>query len=322
MYEFSAATTFNGRRLVIDNETQPMISRRETTAQALFELTPAADGRFAFTLDRPNGFPALSQWDDFEAAASDTHYIYLLGSHSLSSDGFRRPRREVLLRLKPDGRDGPAEIVVYERLMPSLIRLARDLSLSLASAAQEEGGTAETVIQDLNFEGMEIASARHATTDLLLGLRSPVVSTGQGKPHHALILRLHDVESLFQHRDRYAYLTEEARLNLRGSGIAAIERDIPSGGYLIAAAPLSESNSRDYSSLWLWKPEDERQPLKEIMRFEGHKLEGINRTTSPEGKSGVLLAFDEEQIIPGADNGEVRRWQFGRLLFLERDRFE
>jgi hypothetical protein len=324
MFEFSGATTFNGRHLVVDNETKALAEPKESRRQALFELTPSAVDGSTFAIGRAAGFPDLSRWDDFEGIASDGRYVYLLGSHSLNSEGFRKPQREVLLRVRPGGSDGPEEIAAYERLMPSLVDLADAgaLPLIVTAAAEGRNATATPVVQALSLEAMELATDA-AGTDLLLGLRSPLVPAIQGDPHYALIVRVHDVAALFADSTRNARVTVEARLNLRGRGISAIERDHVSGGYLIAAAPANEADPHDYSSLWLWKP-DASEPLKEVMRFQGHKLEGINRTTSPDGTSGLILAFDEERIVRGTDQreAEVRRWQFGRLLFLAHGPFE
>ena len=320
MYEFSGVTQFNGRIIVVDNETDRLRREPETDANALFLVTVGVqDGQLAVTRPLPGQFPVVEGWDDIEGLASDRDFVYAIGSHSLDTAGRVRLDRRVLLRLRPRIGDGPPpEVKAYAGLYEALSVLAATLHLPAAAASPPSGAPPLPVIKDLNIEGLEIAPTSGPTKDLLLGLRSPLIAAGPDRPSLALVVRLHDVDALFAGKSGAAAVAEEARLDLGGRGIAAIERDPRNDGYLLAAAPASEGDPSDYSSLWLWRPADPRQTLKELIRFPGHKLEGIGRITWKD-KPALLLAFDEEEkAARGTDAGDR---QFGRLAVLQGDQF-
>ena len=322
-FEFSGVTSFAGQTFVVDNETQPIESRGETQANALFVVNFNAGNGQAVTLDvqRPGAgdFPAIGNWDDIEALANDGRYLYAVGSHSLSSVGLLRRNRHGLLRLQPASTtNGRPEIVAYDGIYEGLLGIAARLGLQESAAAEAAGQPSVRVLRDLNIEGLEVA-LRGGTKDLLLGLRSPLVPSTDAGSDRAVVLRLHDVDGLFGRKGQKARISEEARLDLHGRGIAALEWDSLSGGYLVAAAPRTDAARLDYSSLWLWRPRSPTYELKEIVRFRNHKLEGIARLQW-NGKPALLLAFDEERFAFRAGKRVAR--QFGQLMLVEHGSFK
>jgi hypothetical protein len=136
----------------------------------------------------------------------------------------------------------------------------------------------------------------------------------------ALILRLRDPDELFQSPSPEADFGVYARLDLGGRGIASLDYDATTGTFYIAAAPGKEGDSDDYSSLWHWKNWREDganvQTPTELMRFYGHKLEGIALLDEQSPLKGKLaLVFDEEESQP-SDRLDIR--QFGRIIVIDK----
>jgi hypothetical protein len=325
-FEFSAVTSFNGRLIVADNETRSVLTRGETRPNALFfvRLAPVGDN-VSIDVERPpdSWLPPIEAWDDIEGLASDRDYVYAIGSHSVSSQGLLRTNRQALLRLRPAAGASAPEMTSYTHLSEALLTLLTGKAMALppSFAAPSEDAKVVRVVKDLNIEGLEVVHDK-GRPDLLLGLRAPLVRSVATQGNEALVLRVHDVGRLFDNPKSAATVTEEARLDLHGKGISAIEFDSLSGGYLIASAPSSDSDSNDYSSLWLWKSQEtDPSPnrLKELIRFPKHKLEGVGRIMW-RNKPALMLAFDEERV--DSYKGSRVSTQFGRLALLEHGSFK
>jgi hypothetical protein len=349
-YEFSGVVSLAGRLLVVDNETaklvKPLNDRPDATEMALFEagvesgskgvkLNRAWPGIFADWAareQRDNKPAGKSSYDDIEGLAirddgSSGKVLYMMGSHSLDSERRLRKERQVLMRIRlgamgrprrafPGGSDSSIYPDIYRRLVPSLIHDADihrgQLGLSVISAPVKDGDSAKNTLKDLNIEGLSILPGTH---DLLLGLRGPL-----DNKRAALILRLRDPDKLFGSPTPDADFEVYARLDLGGRGIASLDYDATTGTFYIAAAPGNEGDPDDYSSLWYWRNWREDsvnvQRPTEMMRFQGHKLEGIALLDEQSPLKGKLaLVFDEEVSHP-SDDLDVR--QFGRIIVIDK----
>lgn len=326
MYEFSGIAQVGERTFVIDNETGRL--NGEGADNALFEARfPIHDGQRSIELTRPprTEFLGVEHWDDLEGLAADgASWLYAIGSHSLSSEGVLRPERHVLLRWLLGTQAGPQGAgVAYVGLLSSLLAMKDGLSIGFerSVAASSLDSVPMQTIHKLNIEGLVVvpdASVPNAVPgDLLLALRAPLLPAATGEEGRALVLRVSNVDGLFANRATAATVTRYAALDLHGRGIADLQFDAPSGGFLIAAAPANENDASDYSSLWLWKPDVEGAAARrELIRFEGHKLEGIARIDP----DTVVLGFDEERRERVGDR--VVKKQYGELVLLKRPRFQ
>jgi hypothetical protein len=316
MYEFSGITQAGNHILVIDNETNTLAADR--WRQAFFDVALRPRGSeppLSVTRSWPDAFAQLpEQWDDIEGVTSRTTAVFAIGSHALNSDGLLRADRRVLMRLRlaPSGEpESGAEI--YRGLTGALNTVLESAGLTTSAAATAPGAAAETIIKDLNIEGL--AFAPDSPSDLLLGLRAPLVPAPTGARESALVLRLAAVDRLFDVPQTAPVITIEKQLALNGRGIAALEYDTKTDGFLVASAPANETDPLDYSSLWRWRPKVRDEQPKELMRFQGHKLEGIGRVVL-DGTDYVLLAFDEERRVRVQGTSTLRREQFGTLLLV------
>jgi len=345
-YEFSGAVSLAGKLLVADNETakliKPLGDGPDTTEMALFEAGVESGGKsvrlsrawpdfftdWAVQGQRSSMPTGKSSFDDIESLAirddgNSGKMLYMMGSHSLDSKGRIRKERQVLIRIRLDAMGRPLRASsgssiypdIYRRLVPSLLHDAgihsAELDLSAISAPVKDGDSAKT-IKDLNIEGLSILPGTH---DILLALRGPLDSK-----QAALILRLHDPDELFLSPSSEANVSVYARLDLGGRGIASLDYDATTGAFYIAAAPRNEDDAGDYSSLWHWKNWREDgvnvQTPTEMMRFQGHKLEGIALLDEQSPLRGKLaLVFDEEESQP-SDDLDIR--QFGRIIVIDK----
>jgi hypothetical protein len=336
MFEFSGLTTIGRRVFVVDNETnrlnRPFRNQtklggfRDPTGLAMFEVQLgreiASDGRSRLSLNLSRAWASEfarlppGSWDDLEAVVFHDNALYAIGSHSLNSEGFLRRNRHVIVRLGVNDAGQSLERVprVYADLMKALLRepARRVFGFTSSAAAPHIGAPADAVAYALNIEGLAV---NPGTSGLLLALRAPLgapIRNGDSKT--AMIMAINNPDAIFDEKDSVPQLSDYAHLDLNGRGISELAWDARSKTFLLAAAPANESDPNDYSSLWQW--DGRGSTPKELMRFGGHKLEGIALTTNPiDGREVVILAFDEEA-------SGLPKQQFGRLLVIDRSRLQ
>jgi hypothetical protein len=295
--EFSAATVFEGRLIVSDDETKrvgvSLLTGADKAGQALFELVPQRGG-FAIGRAFQQEFQQLRdanvRFDDIEGLTTQAGWLYLLGSQSWKrKTQARDPLREVMLRVRPGQ---PVEARALD-LRAVFMELGSN-SEELRAAAVAAGLTPQSIDQDFNAEAL--ASVPNSG-DLLIGLKAPRVGTDA----RCILLRIRNIDAFFRNPNSRPEVALETLLPLGGGGISSLEWDSSAGRYLVASNDLRPEALR--STLWSWTPGNDPIPL---MHFRTSKLEGVTAIAEGHLAGHLLLVFDEEtDSTPAKDYGSA-----------------
>lgn len=302
-FEFSAVVAMGERLIIADNETRKIVKGLNSSkdqAQALFEVK-VNKRKLALKRAWEKSFADYRKrdYDDIESLAfrkndDGTSTLFMLGSHSLNKKGKTKEERHVLIQVKVDSDGEVIDKPLFERsLMNPIKEVLRDLLVKHNVASH----ALEAQLMRLNMEGLAFDKS---TGNLLIGLRAPLAGD------KAIILELVNPDKLFTENEK-PILQVHSLLNLHGHGIAALDESAGNGEFYVAASPKKENFAEEYSSLWKGTL-GENAELKELMRFPGHKLEGVTQIVSEGELNGKLvLVFDEEN----------ENEQFGRILILK-----
>lgn len=200
------------------------------------------------------------------AAVSPEGDIFLISSHSRRKDDKIPKERQRLLRLRLS-RDGrvAGQLAAGGGLLP---RLPEELFVPAGKVSAREGDD-DHVPSGFNIEGLAWKPGKH----LLVGLRAPLQG---GK---AVVLCLHDVNTLFDNPGAPMLLTLEARLDLEGQGIRGMCHDPRNNGYWLLAGnspDLGASPAKNWS-LWFWR----------------------GQAADPDGR--LMRKWSRKYLVPGQD---------------------
>jgi len=206
---------------------------------------------------------------DFEAAARIGGRSFLIGSHSRSKKGNRRPSRETFLSLAVTGEPDALQVSVSKpATLLSSLALIEALKNSIALDDKKHEPLAPEV-EGLNIEGLaEGLDGKSA----LIGMRNPLTDKGE-----AIVVPLLNPVELVD--DQAApELGDPHYLDLGRRGIRSMEHSPGTGGYLISAGPNQTSGT---FALYTWsgvkgeaaKPmEAENALLSSLDRFQTEAL--------------------------------------------------
>ena len=191
------------------------------------------------------------------------NWIYAITSHSTTSSGKQKKRREKLVRFHVS----EGELVNYQSL-PSLRKL-------LASTLPNES------MKHLNIEGL---AYNHDTHSLLLGLRRPL---DRGK---AIIVQLENVDKAFKENDISLFSSDFTRLDLHGDSIRSLDYDPVLQAYLLVSG---SKKTRDAPfRLWLWAGKKVTAVTIKNINNLGY-TEGITSIKTNSGEAALLLVNDD-----------------------------
>jgi len=211
--------------------------------------------------------------DDLEGITADGPYFYLAGSHLAKSDGSRRKKREVFVRLKVHG--SSCEQLVFA---PSLYK-------KLQAALSRLTGRNTTPFQ-INIEAL---AWKQKSDQLYIGLRHPLI---KGK---SILLILENPRELFEKKEVPVFSENPVILELAGGGIRAMSYIDDIGGYLIANETPDRAGKKQ-SRLWFWKGGTapaiplNTPAIKKLKNIEG--ISAIQHST----QSSVILVCDDGSL--------------------------
>jgi len=208
--------------------------------------------------------------DDLEGITADGSFFYLVGSHVPKSDGNRRKKREIFVRLKVHGNvceqvsSGPS---LYKKIQAVLAR---------------HTGRSGTPF-DINIEAL---AWKHGSAQIYVGLRQPLI---EGK---SILMVLENPRDLFDKGASALFSVDPVFLPLGGGGIRAMSYIDELGGYLIANE-TPDSAGKKRSRLWFWMggpPSPSPINLADIKKMKN--IEGLS-TLQYSGQSAVILVSDD-----------------------------
>jgi hypothetical protein len=181
-----------------------------------------------------------------DVAASPQGDIFLITSHSRNKKNKAQLERQRLVRLRVNKLTGRIDNVAFNTEKG----LLENLPVELATSTQRRPGdkNAEGKYDPgFNIEGLAWAPPG----DLLIGLRSPT------RGAEAIVLRLNNVNNLFDKPTEPVVLTMEAQLDLGGLGIRGMCHDEERNGYWIIAGLSPDPDEADPPlnnewSIWFW----------------------------------------------------------------------
>jgi Protein of unknown function (DUF3616) len=181
-----------------------------------------------------------------DVAASPQGDIFLITSHSRNKKNKAQRERQRLVRLRVNKLTGQIESAALNTGKG----LLEKLPMELATSPQRRPGNKNSEGKydpGFNIEGLAWA----LPGDLLIGLRSPT------RRAEAIVLRLNNVNNLFDKPTDPVVLTMEAQLDLSGLGIRGMCYDEERKGYWIIAGLSPDPDEADRPlnnewSIWFW----------------------------------------------------------------------
>jgi len=206
--------------------------------------------------------------DDLEGIAyGDDDWIYAITSHSRTSKGKSKKKRERLVRFHVKN----GQLLDYQKL-PSL-------TTALIQAFNKPIKRPDK----LNIEGL---AYNKKNKSLLLGVRRPL-PMGQ-----AAIIQINHIDELFNTKNIENLSTTIIALDLQGKGIRSLSYDPVLQGYLIIAGSVKKRDGP--FELWLWKD----NTLKRI------QLSGIENIGYAEGITPIKTSNGDRFLLFVMDDGE------------------
>jgi hypothetical protein len=181
-----------------------------------------------------------------DVAASPQGDIFLITSHSRSKKNKSQIERQRLVRLRVNKLSGKIENVAFNTDKGLLAKLPVELAKSPQRRPGEKNAEGK-YDPGFNIEGLAWAPEGN----LLIGVRSPTLGA------EAIVLRLHNVNNLFDKPTEPVALTMEATLDLGGLGIRGMSYDVERKGYWIIAGLSPDPDEADPPlknewSIWFW----------------------------------------------------------------------
>jgi len=281
----------DGRFVVVEDEAAHPLDLLTFDTDGRVSETPIARGSlFSWrSMDR-----AMNALEDLEAVALDGQgRIYAITSHSRKENGERDDRREQLVRFSIDA-EHVTDLKVLRGLRKTITRrheLLKDAA-RVHDVKEDEG---------FNIEGLEFDASKQR---LLIGLRGPVDG---GK---AIIVVLENPQAVFDTGEEPRISDQLITLDLEGGGIRALCYDPHLQGYLVISRKIDKP-----FKLWIWSGDSHDSP-KRI------KVPGIKDLRQAEGVTPVRINGRAEGILIVSDEGDVRKEEPGRFLFLRYDQLE
>lgn len=181
-----------------------------------------------------------------DVAASPQGDIFLITSHSRNRNNESQRERQRLVRLRVNKDTGEIENAAFNTDKGLLEKLPE----ALAKSTQRRPGAKNA--EDKYDPGFNIEGLAWAPEgDLLIGVRSPTLGA------EAIVLRLHNVNNIFDKPKEPVVLTMEASLALGGLGIRGMCYDVERKGYWIIAGLSPDPDEADLPpnnewSIWFW----------------------------------------------------------------------
>lgn len=215
--------------------------------------------------------------DDLEAITlGSDNWVYAITSHSKTSRGKRKKRREKLVRFQVAG----TQLVNYQ----SLTSLREWLMKALPYQSMNK----------LNIEGL---AYDYQTQRLLLGFRRPLL---QGK---AIIVQMANINNAFEKGDENLLSSHVDLVDLHGKAIRSLDYDPVLQAYLLTAGP--KKGRHDPFTLWIWDGK-EAKPVT---------ISNLNNIAFTEGITSIKTANDEPALLLVSDDGQ-RGKSTGHYLIL------
>lgn len=228
----------------------------------------------------PVDLPAGARLEDGEAITADGHFIYVIGSHSLTQAG--APRDNVLLRLRWTGS--------ALEFAGAVTDLQKRLEVAVAPVAAVRGRTPDQ--GGLNIEGLAWDPERQR---LLLGLRGPLLNGGP----MVVPFRLTGVGAALE----VAWDGPPLPIpGLEGLGIRALQYDPQTQAFLVLTGGVGRdahgaaSANRFALSRWAGTADRAAERVAGFPKSIGAteiKPEGVCRVTLPNGRTFLLIVSDD-----------------------------
>jgi hypothetical protein len=156
-------------------------------------------------------------------------------------------------------------------------------------------------VNSINVEGL---SSNRDRTNLLIGLREPVVAGA------SLVLTLINPAGMFERGERPQFASEVIRLPLEGGGIRDIVFVERLSGYLIANE-IPQENGKLRACLWLWDG---------VAGHEARRLDfpGSGKLKNIEGISPVMVQ-NRAMLLLVCDDGDRQEGDAAHYRFVEYD---
>jgi Protein of unknown function (DUF3616) len=214
----------------------------------------------------PGQAPDAETLKDLEdVAASPQGDIFLITSHSRNKKNKAQIERQRLVRLRVNKLTGQIDNLAFNTDQGLLEKLPVDLATSTQRRPGDKNAESK-YDPGFNIEGLAWAPPG----DLLIGVRSPT------RGAEAIILRLNNVNNLFDKPTEPVVLTMEAELDLGGLGIRGMCYDEERKGYWIIAGLSPDPDEADPPlknewSIWFWNgkvKKTERELKKEWQKAD------------------------------------------------------
>ncbi|MCK5924404.1 MAG: DUF3616 domain-containing protein, partial [Methylococcales bacterium] len=282
----------DGRFLTVSDELDHPFYLLTLDSQGIFNAKPFYPQEQFLKGSAEKDFRKL---DDLEGIDQDNRgYIYATTSHSLSNKGERKKNREKLVRFKLEG-----EKIVTPIVINSLKEAIVKAHPWFEKAVKEKNGKS---IKGFNIEGLSLNPTQDA---LFLGLRAPL------KDNKAIVLRLENIDSLFNEGASPEISSQIHYLDLKGEAIRSLQYIPKLNGYFIISGPVGKSEGIEFN-LWLWKPEKmttQRVTVNGLKGFE--EAEGIT-PIQWNGKAHLLIMTD----------GTLTGQEYSRYLILDYEQLQ
>lgn len=210
--------------------------------------------------------------DDLESISIDSDFVYILSSLSHSKKGKLKPKRKKILRFKYQQQriTEQQEINLYEVL--TAIKEAQTSDRTLVSF----------LTQAIENHSMDIESHFVKNNDLYLGFKAPNASN-----HNTLIIRLHDVQAMFDGKIPQAEIWKNIALLDPETGEPMQLSDMVMAYKQLFLLSVSRSSAQK-SVLWRYQPKD--KTIEYIKQFSDLKAEGMSYRQE---QSMFMVVFDE-----------------------------
>jgi hypothetical protein len=225
--------------------------------------------------------PRSDRITDIEGLAVRDETLYVVTSHSRSKKDNYPAKRRRLVRMTLDD---AAQVQAATYSKRQLDRILPELLSGSTERRPMERNREGAPDPGFNIEGLSVS----ADGALLFGLRSPLIDG------RAVVLRAHS-ETLWQ--DGEGEMMIDARLDLGGLGIRAMERDAASEGtWIVAGISADETGEPNDWSVWFWSDDgrlDERWTRADIPSgIDLGNPEAVTRI-EVEGGSPLLLLISD-----------------------------
>lgn len=206
-----------------------------------------------------------------DVAASPQGDIFLISSHSRNKRNKSQIERQRLVRLRVNKDTGEIENVAFNTEIGLLEKLPEELAKSTHRRPGEKNADGK-YDPGFNIEGLAWAPEGN----LLIGVRSPTLGA------EAIVLRLNNVNNIFDKPTEPVVLTMEAKLALDGLGIRGMCYDEERNGYWIIAglSPDPQEAAPPFEnewSIWFWNGKTMKTELELKKKWQKADLPaGIN----------------------------------------------